>query len=58
MMIDEASYLTGNCERRVTYMCKDFSKIGLNVNIFVFNNDSFEDCYGIVPYIKEPEVCY
>jgi len=39
-------------------MSKDLSGIGLSVHVFVFNNDVFEDCYGIVPYIKEPEVCY
>ena len=39
-------------------MNKGLSKLGLDVHVFVFNNDVFEDCYGVVPYIKEPEVCY
>lgn len=31
---------------------------GFNVHIFIFNNDKFRDCYGVVPYVKEPEICY
>ncbi len=37
---------------------KKFSDIGLELIVLVFNNDTFKDCYGVVPYIKEPEVCY
>jgi len=32
--------------------------LGLRPLVFVFNNDRFRDCYGVVPWASEPEVCY
>ncbi len=37
---------------------RDLESMGLEALIYVFNNDRFRDCYGVVPYAKEPEVCY
>ena len=39
-------------------MDRDLSRKGFSVHVCVFNNDFYEECYGVVPYIKEPEVCY
>lgn len=36
----------------------DLSGLGLDTSVFVFNNERFRDCYGVVPYVKEQEVCY
>ena len=39
-------------------MDRDLSRAGLRVHVFLFNNQVFRDCYGVVPYVKEREVCY
>ncbi len=37
---------------------RGLSRRGFNVHVFMFNNNKFRDCYGIVPYVREPEICY
>ena len=39
-------------------MVGDLSKSGFNVHVFIFNNNKFRDCYGVVPYVKGQEICY
>ncbi len=37
---------------------ENLATLGLEALVYIFNNDRFRECYGVVPYIKEPEICY
>jgi len=37
---------------------RELSSKGIKVLSYLFNNDFYRDCYGVVPYAKEPEICY
>lgn len=32
--------------------------LGLRPLVLIFNNETFKDSYGVIPYLKELEVCY
>lgn len=51
----------GNMGKKVVLHDRKMQKtqqFGIKPMVLIFNNQTFRDYYGVVPYIKESEVCY
>lgn len=40
------------------YVENPFKSLKLKSMLLIFNNDTFKDHYGVIPWLKEPEICY
>lgn len=46
------------CPNSVGEITLKLQQLGLKPMALIFNNETFKDSYGVIPYLKEPEVCY